>query len=74
MTAFAGEPMRCGSRLFKDFVPPEDEELTRRYRQAGLVIFGKTSTPELGLTNVTEPELFAFRRRRGHHWRSRHWP
>jgi amidase len=58
MTAFAGEPMRCGSRLFKDFVPPEDEELTRRYRQAGLVIFGKTSTPELGLTNVTEPELF----------------
>ncbi|HSW32008.1 MAG TPA: amidase, partial [Steroidobacteraceae bacterium] len=58
MTAYAGEPMRNGSRLFKDFVPPEDEELTRRYRQAGLVIFGKTSTPELGLTNVTEPELF----------------
>ncbi len=58
MTACAGEPMRCGSRLFKDFVPTEDEELTRRYRQAGLVIFGKTNTPELGLTNVTEPELF----------------
>ena len=58
MTAYAGEPMRCGSRLFKDFVPPEDEELTRRYRAAGLVIFGKTNTPELGLTNVTEPELF----------------
>ena len=58
MTAFAGEPMRCGSRLFKDFVPPADEELMRRYRAAGLVTFGKTSTPELGLTNVTEPELF----------------
>jgi amidase len=58
MTAFAGEPMRCGSRLFENFVPPEDEELTRRYRAAGLVIFGKTSTPELGLSNVTEPELF----------------
>jgi amidase len=58
MTAYAGEPMRCGSRLFKDFVPPEDEELTRRYRAAGLVIFGKTNTPELGVSNVTEPELF----------------
>ena len=58
MTAYAGEPMRLGSRLFKDFVPAEDEELTRRYKAAGLVIFGKTNTPELGVTNVTEPELF----------------
>jgi len=58
MTAYAGEPMRWGSRLFKDFVPAEDEELTRRYKAAGLVIFGKTNTPELGVTNVTEPELF----------------
>jgi amidase len=57
-TAYAGEPMRMGSRLFKDYVPAEDEELTRRYRRAGLVIFGKTNTPELGVTNVTEPELF----------------
>jgi amidase len=58
MTAYAGEPMRWGSRLFEDYVPAADEELTRRYRQAGLVIFGKTNTPELGVTNVTEPELF----------------
>jgi len=58
MTAYAGEPMRCGSRLFRDYVPQADEELTRRYRAAGLVIFGKTNTPELGVSNVTEPELF----------------
>jgi amidase len=58
LAAYAGEPMRCGSRLLKDFVPGEDEEITRRYRAAGLVIFGKTNTPEFGLTNVTEPELF----------------
>jgi len=58
MTAYAGEPMRWGSRLFKDFVPAADEELTRRYKAAGLVIFGKTNTPEFGITNVTEPELF----------------
>jgi amidase len=58
MTACAGEPMRMGSRLFRDYVPTDDEELTRRYRRAGLVIFGKTNTPEFGYTNVTEPELF----------------
>lgn len=58
MTAYAGEPMCWGSRLFQGYVPAADEELTRRYRQAGLVIFGKTNTPELGVTNVTEPELF----------------
>ena len=58
MTAYAGEPMRFGSRLFQDYVPAADEELTRRYRAAGLVIFGKTNTPELGVSNVTEPELF----------------
>jgi amidase len=58
MTACAGEPMRSGSRLFRDFVPTADEELTRRYKAAGLVIFGKTNTPEFGVSNVTEPELF----------------
>ena len=58
LAAYAGEPLRCGSRLFREFVPQQDEEITRRYRAAGLVIFGKTNTPELGLTNVTEPELF----------------
>jgi amidase len=58
MTACAGEPMRSGSRLLRDYVAPADEELTRRYRAAGLVIFGKTNTPEFGVSNVTEPELF----------------
>ncbi len=36
LDGYAGEPMRCGSRLLKDFVPPEDEEMTRRYKAAGL--------------------------------------
>ena len=30
MTAYAGEPMRFGSRLFQNYVPVTDEELTRR--------------------------------------------
>ncbi len=56
--AYGGEPMRAGSRLFRDFIPPQDEELVRRHKAAGLVIFGKTNTPEFGMANVTEPELF----------------
>ena len=55
---FAGEPTTAGSRYFATHVPTEDSELVRRYKKAGLVIFGKTNTPELGLTPFTEPVLF----------------
>jgi amidase len=58
LMACAGEPLRSGSRLLRDYVAPRDEELVTRYRTAGLVIFGKTNTPEFGMANVTEPELF----------------
>ncbi|HEX9895768.1 MAG TPA: amidase [Gemmatimonadales bacterium] len=54
----AGEPMRAGSRFLRGFVPDHDTELVARYRAAGLVIVGKTNTPELGLVPFTEPELF----------------
>lgn len=53
------EGVRCtnGSRLWADFVPDHDAEIVRRYRDAGLVIFGKTNTPEVGLAATTEPVL-----------------
>lgn len=54
----AGEPMRAGSRFLEGWVPDHDSELVIRFRQAGLIILGKTSTPELGLTPFTEPALF----------------
>jgi amidase len=54
----AGEPFRCGSRFLRDYCPPTDSELIRRYRAAGLIITGKTNTPEFGLTPFTEPERF----------------
>ncbi|MBS1253428.1 MAG: 6-aminohexanoate-cyclic-dimer hydrolase [Anaerolineales bacterium] len=55
--AYAGEPLRAGSRFFDGFVPDHDSELVRRYKAAGLVTLGKTNLPELGLLGVTEPEL-----------------
>lgn len=47
-----------GCRMFEDFVPDHDAELTARYRRAGLVIFGKTASPEFGLTTTTESAVF----------------
>ncbi|MGH0028351.1 MAG: amidase [Myxococcota bacterium] len=47
-----------GSRLFADHVADHDSELTARYRRAGLAIFGKTASPEFGLTTSTESALF----------------
>jgi amidase len=50
----AGMPRTSGSRFLRDEVSLEDGELTRRYRAAGVVILGKTNTPELGITGTTE--------------------
>ncbi|PXW29497.1 amidase [Paraburkholderia caballeronis] len=54
----AGLPMTLGSRHYRHFVPTADAPVVTRIRDAGLNIFGKTSTPELGQMPYTEPELF----------------
>lgn len=54
-----GTVTACGSRALKDSPPATaNSTLTERYLKAGLVIFGKTNTPELGSTVTTEPVLF----------------
>ena len=40
------------------YTPVADSELTRRLRRAGLIVIGKTNTPELGILPTTEPRLF----------------
>ncbi len=46
-----------GSALFTDNVADHDTTLVQRYKAAGLVICGKTNTPEFGLATTTEPVL-----------------
>ncbi|MCA9511829.1 MAG: amidase, partial [Myxococcales bacterium] len=46
-----------GSRLFADAVRDADSTLTERYRAAGLVIFGKTHSPEFGGSPSSESAL-----------------
>ncbi|HZF41662.1 MAG TPA: amidase [Blastocatellia bacterium] len=48
----------AGGRVWKDQVADYDSTLVTRYKQAGLVIFGKTTSPELGLTTTTESVLY----------------
>ena len=56
--AYAGVPRTAGSRSLRDDVPDLDSEIVKRYRRAGLVILGKTNTPEFGQTATTEPHAF----------------
>src|SRR6266404_1266807 len=49
----------CASRyVMLAPVPAMDDELSRRFKAAGLRILGKTNLPELGFNVTTEPSLF----------------
>ena len=47
-----------GSWASGDYTPEADAAVVRRLRDAGAIVVGKTSTPELGILPITEPERF----------------
>ncbi len=53
-----GMPATNGSRALANFVPDRDAVLIERLRTAGLILLGKTNTPEFGLNVCTAPALF----------------
>ena len=55
----AGFPTIAGARYFARHAKEEtaDGDLTARMREAGVVIFGKTTVPEMGLNLTTEPAI-----------------
>ncbi len=55
---YAGFPTSNGSRALAHDVATEHALVTQRFLEAGLVVFGKTNTPEFGAKGVTEPELW----------------
>jgi amidase len=56
--AHGGVRMTMGSASMTEFIPDHDSELVARLKRAGLIILGKTNTPEFGILPTTEPLLF----------------
>jgi amidase len=54
----AGLPERMGSRALRDHIAQETAWSVGRYLSAGLIICGRTNTPEFGNHCATEPSLF----------------
>ncbi len=57
-TSVAGMPYTMASDIFGDFVPGHDSFVTRRIREAGFVLVGKTNMPEFGILPVSEPRRY----------------
>lgn len=51
-------PSNLGSRLFANTHYQVDSALVQRLKRAGLVIFGRTTSPELGIGPVTEAKVY----------------
>lgn len=58
ITEQEGVPFHEGSVFLRDHVSQHDQELVRRLRAAGLVILGKTATPEFGMSPTCESVLY----------------
>lgn len=54
----AGVPTSGGCRALANHPARQTSTIVERWRDAGLVIFGKTTTPEFGSKGVTEAQLF----------------
>jgi amidase len=53
-----GTVTTSGASVYKDNVADHTGTLAQRFLNAGVTIFGKSSTPEFGLLPTTEPRLF----------------
>jgi amidase len=53
-----GIPTSNGCRALARVPAQQTSTVVRRWLEAGLVVFGKTNTPEFGAKGITEPDLF----------------
>jgi Asp-tRNA(Asn)/Glu-tRNA(Gln) amidotransferase A subunit family amidase len=66
-----GVPSNNGSAIFKGWTPPYESTIVTKAREAGLVIVGKSASPELGVIPTTEPKAFGPCR---NPWNTKHTP
>ncbi|MEW6733501.1 MAG: amidase [Acidobacteriota bacterium] len=58
LASYAGVRITDGSAFLGDHIANYDSELVARYKRAGLIVVGKTNTPEFGILPTTEPHRF----------------
>ncbi|NDZ95307.1 amidase [Streptomyces sp. SID6673] len=68
---YKGYPTSSGSRSLARHIAPEHSHVVRRFLDAGLVIFGKTNTPEFGAKGITESDFWGPAR---NPWNTDHTP
>jgi amidase len=57
---YAGVLSASGNKALKaaNYRPSVHAEITQRWLNSGVVVFGKTNTPEFGIKGITEPEAW----------------
>lgn len=70
---YAGAPVAYGCNAMRQaaYIAPEHAEITRRWLDAGVVVFGRTNTPEFGAKGITEPDAWGATR---NPWNTAHTP
>ncbi len=71
LTAAAGQPLTYGSKAASDAPQVEDELVVAAFRRGGMILTGRTNTPEFGPLTAAENERYGITR---NPWNTDHSP